>query len=243
MMKKALCLVTALAAAALWGCTGDEKEPSSREESSAVTEEVTEAPTEPETEAPTEPETEAPTEPETEASTEPETENAAQGDGSEERPGRMWTVSAESPVLSSINTPDSPWKLSVALDSKEAAESLSVQRSGYANVMDSPAVLGQIIELSCGADVESVELRFQVKEEHLANSLGKYPDVAELQGISRLNVFTWVEELNMALPLETTFDGNMVICRADRLGTYELVDMELWLANMGIEPEELVTGE
>ncbi len=65
----------------------------------------------------------------------------------------------------------------------------------------------------------------------------------ELQGVKRLNVFTWVEEMNMSLPMETTFDGEVLCCTADRLGTYALVDMEMWMDGMGITPEDLQSGE
>ena len=60
----------------------------------------------------------------------------------------------------------------------------------------------------------------------------------EFEGIKRLNVFMFFEEINMLLPVETFHDEatNTVYTTTDRMGTYCLMDVEIWLSNLGIEP-------
>jgi hypothetical protein len=57
----------------------------------------------------------------------------------------------------------------------------------------------------------------------------------EFEGIKRLNFFRYFEEINTLLPVETTFDisANMMYTKTDELGTYCIMDMEIWLDSLG----------
>jgi murein DD-endopeptidase MepM/ murein hydrolase activator NlpD len=88
--------------------------------------------------------------------------------------------------------------------------------------------------------VESVTLKFEIADEHLNNVLGIFTDHEEFEGIKRLNVFKWFDEINMSLPVETKFDigNNILYTEVDRLGTFAIMDMEMWFEFLGVEPEE-----
>ena len=75
------------------------------------------------------------------------------------------------------------------------------------------------------------------------NYNNKYTDISdEFVGIKRLNVFKFFENTNMLLPIETFHDveNNRVYTHTDELGTYCLMDMEIWLESLGITAEGLV---
>ena len=73
-----------------------------------------------------------------------------------------------------------------------------------------------------------------IDDAYLDNELGLFPDEEELQGIRRLNVFKYFEDINMLLPIETVIDEetNTISAMVDELGTYCVVDMEKWLSNL-----------
>ena len=91
-----------------------------------------------------------------------------------------------------------------------------------------------------GLAVEEVTVKFELDESIVNNTLGTYTaSSGEFEGIKRLNVFMFFEEINMLLPVETFHDEatNTVYTTTDRMGTYCLMDVEIWLSNLGIEPE------
>ena len=170
----------------------------------------------------------------TESTTAPEPEIIASSDG-------LYYIPANSTVFSRINTEDNPYILSVGVDSQAAAKSLRAYESGYSHVMSNDSILGTIIELDSDANDEITRavIRFEIKDEYLDNTLGTYAPVGpEFQGVRRLNVFKWMEDMNMALPIESQIDGNTVYCEVDELGTYDITDMELWLDMLGIAPPD-----
>jgi hypothetical protein len=74
------------------------------------------------------------------------------------------------------------------------------------------------------------------------NTVGTYAaDNDEFAGIKRLNFFRFFEEINTLLPVETTFDisTNMMYTKTNDLGTYCVMDMEIWLESLtaGMETE------
>ncbi len=87
--------------------------------------------------------------------------------------------------------------------------------------------------------IESVTLTFALDKEVIGDSLELFPGVEELSGIRRFNVFRYFEELNMLLPIETVVDEKNSCIRAttEELGTYCVMDMELWLASLGLQEE------
>ncbi|MCL2020174.1 MAG: cellulose binding domain-containing protein, partial [Oscillospiraceae bacterium] len=146
---------------------------------------------------------------------------------------REWEIEANDEVLSEINDNNPHFQLSIEL---EAAGVPSVQlnaaQSGYSYAMQNDMTLGIIPELIYPEDfnVGNVTLKFEIADEYLDNVLGIYSEHPELEGIKRLNVFKWFDELNMSLPIETKFDvaNNVLYTEVDRLGTYAIMDMEMW---------------
>lgn len=152
-------------------------------------------------------------------------------------------ITAESEALEVVNTEENPYRLSLDITAAGYVEgSLSVRESSYAGVIQNEAVLGRIPELHYPqeAGIGQVTLRFEIAGEYTENTLGLFPEEEEFAGIRRLNVFQYFEELNMLLPVETKFDmeHNTVYAETDGLGTYCIMDMELWLAGLGIMGEQ-----
>lgn len=152
-------------------------------------------------------------------------------------------ISADDPAFYSINTEDNPWELSVRISAGGNVKSgFYADISGYSNAMDNESIVGAVPELvyDGGHDVEKVRIEFKIKDGALENTSGKFAAAdPEFEGIKRFNIFKYFEDENMQLPIETMFDldNNIVYAETDCFGTYALVDMELWLEMLGIEPE------
>lgn len=89
--------------------------------------------------------------------------------------------------------------------------------------------------LACG----DFTLEFHLDDSVSSNGTGIYDGFnEELEGIKRLNIFRYYEELNMLLPLETFHDEEkgVVYTSVESLGTYCLMDMEIWLEDIGYNP-------
>lgn len=148
------------------------------------------------------------------------------------------TVGAESEVLSVINDDESvPFDVSLEIRAAGVAENnLSAYISGYSAVMQNDAVIGVIPEFSYsnGLTVEAVTIKFELDDSIINNTSGKYADNAELSGIRRLNIFKYFDDIDMLLPVETfcNENDNTVYCITDSLGTYCLMDMELWIESL-----------
>lgn len=155
----------------------------------------------------------------------------------------MERLEPDSPAFFMINSADSPYKLSVEIAAAGyPANDLTAGISGYSAFLDNEAIQGPIVELKYtpGLEVEKVRIMFEIKPEAVSNTLDTYTGISipgDLRGISRFNIFMYDEELNMQLPIETSFDtnNNIVYADTDRLGTFSLMDMEIWFALMGIE--------
>lgn len=151
------------------------------------------------------------------------------------------TVGAESEVLSVINDDESvPFDVSLEIRAAGVAENnLSAYISGYSTVMQNDAVIGAIPEFSYsnGLTVEAVTIKFELDDSIINNTSGKYADNAELSGIRRLNIFRYFDDIDMLLPVETfcNENDNIVYCTTDSVGTYCLMDMELWIESLADE--------
>lgn len=145
-------------------------------------------------------------------------------------------VAADSEVLKNVNTDESPYKLSLQITaSGNVNGSLDAGRSNYSSIVNSDIQLGETIDLNyIGGDVDEVKLSFTIGDAYLDNELGLFSDEEELQGIKRLNIFKYFEDINMLLPIETVIDEetNTISATVDELGTYCVVDMEKWLSNL-----------
>ncbi len=153
------------------------------------------------------------------------------------------TIPADSPAFYFINTEDSPYDMWVEIAAEGDAESnFYADISGYSNVMENESIAGIIPEIHYNEalDVEKVRIMFKIKDWAAEGGSGKYDGLSdEFEGVKRFNVFMYFEDINMQLPIETKFDteNNIVYAETDSMGTYSLVDMEIWFEMLGVEPD------
>ncbi len=153
------------------------------------------------------------------------------------------TISADSEVLGEINTDENEYRLAVEVTASGYVEgNLTAKETGYAAAIQNEFMVGIASELTYSNEegIESVTLTFELDEEVIGDSLDVFPEIEELTGIKRFNVFKYFEELNMLLPIETVVDeeNNRIYATTDELGTYCVMDMERWLASFEV-PEEV----
>ncbi|MDE7121788.1 MAG: thrombospondin type 3 repeat-containing protein [Oscillospiraceae bacterium] len=147
------------------------------------------------------------------------------------------TYTADDDKFNFINKTESPYQMSIEVEGTAMAVStLYVSESGYSNVMQNESILGMIPEIT-SRDEEGItrfKIMFEIAEEYRDNTLNRYPDEPELQGLKRLNVFHFFEDGNMSLPIETKHDleKHIVYAETDEPGTYCIVDMEMWFSQM-----------
>ena len=152
-------------------------------------------------------------------------------------------ITADSEIMSEINTEENPMKVSIEFEAAGLAESsLDVSESGYSSAMSNSAIIGGIPEFSYpeGLSTGEVTVKFEVDDSVKENTVGDYAENCEkLQGIKRFNVFKYFEDTNMLLPIETFHDEEqgIVYTKTDCLGTYCVMDLEIWMQNLGVEPE------
>ncbi len=153
-------------------------------------------------------------------------------------------IGEDSDSFAAINTSDNPYKVSIDITAAGvAANNLSSHKSGYSNVIKNDAILGISPEFvyTDGLKVEDVIINFDLDNSVTENTNGKYTNVSdEFAGIKRYNVFKFFEDTNMLLPIETFHDveNNRVYTHVDELGTYCIMDMEIWLEGLEIAPED-----
>ena len=151
-------------------------------------------------------------------------------------------VGADSEALAEINTSDSPYRLSMEVDATGYVEgNLDAGETPYAYTIQNDAILGNAFELEYqDGNVESVTIKFDIAEAYRENMSGLYAQYSEVnQGICRLTVFCWVDEVNMMIPVRTQYDlaNHIVYAEVNEFGTYCLIDRELWYEQLGIIPE------
>ncbi|MDE6592070.1 MAG: cellulose binding domain-containing protein [Oscillospiraceae bacterium] len=149
------------------------------------------------------------------------------------------TLDKDSETFSPINdNEENPFDVSLEIKAAGVAENNLVTRESiYTNVIQSSAVIGVAPEFvyTDGLSVEEVTVKFELENSAVNNTLDIYSDESdEFKGIKRLNIFMFFEDINMLLPVETFHDteNNIVYTQTDRVGTYCLVDMEIFLDNL-----------
>ena len=150
------------------------------------------------------------------------------------------TIATDSSILSTVNTAESPYELSIDIKTNgDAEKELTVDESGYSAAIENDAMLGASfdVEITDTCNPEEIVLKYDIKEGYTENTLNKFSSLEEFQGIKRLNVFRFDEDERMLLPVETEFDvENSKLCAAvNETGTYCLMDMEIWLDNLDVE--------
>ena len=153
------------------------------------------------------------------------------------------SVGADTDNFASVNTDENPFKVSVDVTAAGvAANNLYADESGYAAFVSNEAILGITPEFfyNDNLKVEKITINFDIDSDYVANTNGKYVSVSdEFVGIKRFNVFKYFDDINMLLPIETFHDvaNNRVYANVDEMGTYCLIDMEIWFEKLGVEPK------
>ena len=146
------------------------------------------------------------------------------------------TVGVDSSALDYINNiEDNPYSVTIEITAAGVADNnLTAGESGYSySILQNDAVLGVVPEFdySDGLSVTDVVIKFKIDDSAVDNELGIYADEPEFNGINRLQVFKYFEDNNILLPIETFYDKETktVYTHVDELGTYCLMDMEMWI--------------
>ncbi len=154
-------------------------------------------------------------------------------------------IDTDSFVLEAVNADadNKAYKLSVDIKTAGFAEEVvSASKSRYTAVIDEEAVIGDIVDIAVadGTEPESMSISFTVDDEYRNNTIGTYKG---LEGIKRLTVFQYNEDIHMLIPMDTEYsesDG-VVSAEIDGTGTYCILDSEQWFDSLGIKPEQAVT--
>lgn len=157
-------------------------------------------------------------------------------------------ISTDSNILKSFNTAESPFELSLKIQTNgEADKELMVGKSSHSVSLATDSQIGEMIDLGISENChpEKLTLEYKVKDAYLDNTLNKYSQFDDLKGIKRLCVFKYYENINMMLPLDTEYDveNNRLWAETDGLGTYCVMDLEIWFDLFDVEPEDVVVSE
>lgn len=150
-------------------------------------------------------------------------------------------INFDSNIFSEVNKDDSPYKISLSMETNGYAESnLKIDTSRYSYAIENDAMIGGSldIEISETCNPKNIVIRYLINDNYTDNTLNKYTDCDEFKGIKRLNIFKYFDDINMLLPIETKFDvdNNILYAEVDELGTYCIMDMEIWFNNLGLKP-------
>lgn len=83
-------------------------------------------------------------------------------------------------------------------------------------------------------------VKFNLDIEKIENNSDIFDEISELQGMKRFCIFKYYEDINMLLPVETSYDegSNTIYTETDELGTYCVMDMESWISSFDFDEEE-----
>lgn len=154
------------------------------------------------------------------------------------------SIPTDSDAFSRINTEDSPYKLSMDITAAGYVEgNIVANETPYSKAISNDSMIGiaPALDYEYKDSIESVTLKFELPEDIIDNSISLFPEEEELSGIKRFNIFKYFEEVNMLLPIETQFDieNNLLYAQVDELGTYCVMDMELWMSSFDL-PEDIL---
>lgn len=126
-----------------------------------------------------------------------------------------------------------------------AISNLKSYESGYSNAIKSDMTLGITPEFtySEGLKVEDVTINFALKSEAVNEANENNDSVNDnLKGLKRYSVFKYFEDIDMLLPIETSYDesNNILSVHVDELGTYCVMDMQQWFKQLGVDTSKTV---
>lgn len=149
----------------------------------------------------------------------------------------------DNPVLEQVNDKNEQYQMSFSVKGSGGAVSeMLVRESAYANAVQQEYMLGCIPEILLLNDtspegIESITLNFEINEKYIYDEYSS----EELKGIKRYQVFKFDEDENFLCPVNTTVDEehHSIQATVDEIGTYCILDMELWLCEIGFEVDNL----
>lgn len=87
------------------------------------------------------------------------------------------TIDADSSILSTVNTAESPYELSIDIKTNgDAEKELTVDESGYSAAIENDAMLGASfnVEITDTCNPEEIVLKYDIKEGYTENTLNKF---------------------------------------------------------------------
>ena len=150
------------------------------------------------------------------------------------------SIEADSEILSSVNTDASPYELSIDIKTNgDAEKELTVDESGYSAVIENDAMIGASIdvEIADACNTEEIVLKYKINDAYTNNDPDVYSGNEKFEGIKRLAVFKYFDDVNAMFPLYTEYDvsSNTISVNVEDGGTYCLIDTEKWFSNLGID--------
>lgn len=145
----------------------------------------------------------------------------------------------DNPVLEQVNDKNEQYQMSFSVKGSGGAISeMLVRESAYANAVQQEYMLGCIPEILLLNDtspegIDSITLNFEINKKYIYDEYSS----EELKGINRYQVFKFDEDENFLCPVNTTVDEehHSIQADVDEIGTYCILDMELWLCEIGFE--------
>ena len=146
------------------------------------------------------------------------------------------TVSEE--VLKYINTEENDYTLSINVKaSGNAQDNIMVSTSQYNNIVGvNNAIVGKTISVDYfTGKIEEGKLSFKLDQKVIEEASEEGLQNSEVVGLKKFYVFNFNEELNMLVPVPTTYDETTQTLVSDLIGngTYCVMNVEEWLVNIG----------
>lgn len=144
-----------------------------------------------------------------------------------------------------VNQDKKEFQISMDITASGCVETgMGVADSSSRNLLsNNRAILGDAIDFNyVNGTMSSATLKFRINEKYLNPSNNGGTTIEnQLKGLKRFNIFRLNQEddkenASLLLPLETNFDSstNTISAKVDELGTYCIVDMNMWLYDLGI---------
>lgn len=144
-----------------------------------------------------------------------------------------------------VNKDKKEFQISMDITASGCVETgMGVADSSSQNVISSNrAILGNAIDFYyVEGTMSNATIKFRINEKYVKDTKSGGTNIDnELKGLKRYNIFRLNDEddknnAGLLLPVETNFDTatNTISAKVDELGTYCIVDMNMWLYDLGI---------
>lgn len=152
-------------------------------------------------------------------------------------------ISSDSEAFSVINTDENPFKVSLQAEAAGCVESnITVEESAFSEIIDNDSIVGITPEFQCDdtCKIDNVVVKFNIDTEKIENNSEIFDGISELQGMKRFCIFKYYEDINMLLPVETSYDedSDTIYTETEDLGTYCVMDMENWISSFSYNEEQ-----